>query len=120
MKECIIKFIEDVKDSDYQVVQFHGDLDSNTLPLISYKIKEILYKVTAPNLIFDFSDCTFINSNGIGFLMEIHMKLSRQHRVLVIAGAKAHIKDIFDLVGIPKIMSVFDTIGDAIHNIKKK
>lgn len=120
MKECTIKFIEDIRDPDYQVIQFHGQLDSHTLDGVKILMDKLFEKLSSPHTIFDFSDCNFINSNGIAFLMEAHAKLAHSNRQLIIAGAKSHVKDVFELMGLPKLLPVFNSMGEAIHAIKKK
>ncbi|PIQ77069.1 hypothetical protein COV82_06410 [Candidatus Peregrinibacteria bacterium CG11_big_fil_rev_8_21_14_0_20_46_8] len=120
METLTIKFIEDIRDHEYEVIQLHGNLDAHTLPIATRKMDEHLPKTKLPFLIFDFSDCPFINSNGIGFLMEIHMKLTKRKQQLIVAGVQANVKDILELVGMPKIVPVFDTIAQAIDHIKKR
>ena len=119
MQELIIKFIDDINDHEYEVVQFHGALDSVSVPVAQREFRSHMDKLARPYVIFDLSDCPFINSNGIGFLMEIHMKFTKEHQQILIAGAPKQIQDILDLVGVPKIIPVLDTIAAAIRYIKK-
>lgn len=114
-----LKFVTDVRDQDYEVVEFHGELDKSTVESTEQQLAELLAHFTRKYIIFDLSDLSFINSEGIGFIVSTFTKLAKKNCKLLLSGAKQNVADIFELVGLPKLLSVFTTVGEAIQFMKK-
>ena len=115
MKTLVLHHVTDVRDAGYEAIQFHGVLDAHTAPQAEHKLSLMLRDAQAPYLMLDLSDFSYVNSNGIGLFLEMHMKCLNAGKKLVIAGLKAQIADIFELVGLPKIIQTFQTTQKAIH-----
>ena len=114
-----LKFVTDVRDTDYEVVEFHGELDKSTQEATEKQILDLLATYKRRWLIFDLSDLTFINSEGIGFLVALHTKLTKKEQQLLLSGVSSHVADIFDVIGLGRIIPTFPTLLEAIHHIKK-
>lgn len=114
-----LKFVTDVRDTDYEVVEFHGELDKSTQEATEKQILEFLSTYTRHWLIFDLSDLKFINSEGIGFLMALHAKLTKKEQVILISGVAPNVADILEVVGLGRIIPTFPSLAEAIHHIKK-
>ena len=114
-----LKFVTDVRDFDYEVVEFHGELDQSNLGNTEKQIAEVIGNVERKFLVFDLGNLAFVNSEGVGFIAATHTSLVKQERQLIICNAKPNVTDIFELVGLSKLMPVFATIAEAIIFIKK-
>jgi len=114
-----LKFVTDVRDTDYEVVEFHGELDKSTQESAEKQILELLSTYTRHWLILDFSDLKFINSEGIGFLVALHAKLAKKEQQLLICSVAPNVADIFEVIGLGRIIPMFPSIAEAIHYIKK-
>lgn len=114
-----LKFVTDVRDFDYEVIEFHGELDQSNLDTTEGQINDLLKNFTRKNLIFDLSDLKFINSEGVGFIVAINLKLAKKKKNLIVCGPQQNVEDIFELIGLPKLLPILATIGDAIGFIKK-
>lgn len=113
-----LKFVTDVRDLDYEVIEFHGELDQSNLAPTESQIIDLLKNFSRKYLIFDLSDLTFINSEGIGFMVSISTKLARKNQKLLLSGIRANVADIMNLIGLPKLIPVFPTISDVIRFMK--
>lgn len=113
-----LKFVTDVRDMDYEVVEFHGELDQSNLIQTEKQIGDLLKDFTRKFMVFDLSDLGFINSEGIGFMVSISTKLARKESKLLLTGVRANVADIFNLIGLPKLIPVVPTIADAIRLMK--
>lgn len=97
----------------YQLVKFSGAFDKEGYNRINGVFDEILNRFsqldnfTAKFLVFDFTDLEYINSQGIGTLMEIHNKLSSLGKSLVVIGLKQNVQDVFQAIGMNELVPVY-------------
>ena len=64
----------------------------------------------APRVVVDLGDVSFIDSTGLGSLVELHHHLRRDHRQLaVVAPAGTAAAVLLDLVGLRGRLSIFET-----------
>lgn len=103
--------ISPLKDNA-QVISFDGEFDKAGHSEIGSDLDNAVKAFEGTNLIFDFTRLKFINSEGIGYLMEIHTHLIKLDKKLVIVGLNSHVKDVFKTIGINEIISVHDTLDD--------
>jgi len=97
--------IEPVKD-DHQVVKFTGEFDKAGHSAVKEELEKAIKEFPAKTLFFDFAALKFINSEGIGYLMEIHAHLVKNGKELVIVGPNAHVKDVFKAIGLDGVVPV--------------
>lgn len=114
-----LKFVTDVRDNDYEVVEFHGELDKSTLDSAEEQLLKLLDSFDRGYLVFDFSDLDFINSEGIGVIVLAHAKLVTKGKQLLVCGMHKHVAEVIDAVGIGKLVPVFPKVADAINFMKK-
>lgn len=113
-----LKFVTDVRDLNYEIVEFHGELDQSTLADTEKQILSLLEKFDRPFLVFDFSNLNFINSEGIGFIFSVNMKLRKKGKKLALCGMKENVADVINLMGLPKVIDVFSAINDVLKQFK--
>ncbi len=110
-----IKIEESEKDQSYQVVIFIGEFDKAGHTEIKQELDKIIENFEKKTLVFDFKALDFINSEGIGYLMEIHAHLMNRDRKLVIVGVKSNVSDVFKTIGLGEIVSVYDNLKDFLN-----
>lgn len=114
-----LKLVTDLKNPHYEIVEFHGELDPSSLPGLEKELAPILESYDRQALIFDLSQLKFTNSEGIGFLVTSHMKLAKRKHQLFIAAPRPNVRDVLELVGIPRLIPVYDTLADAIGAVSE-
>lgn len=114
-----IKFITDIRDTAYEVVEFDGEIDAATLPGAYKKINSLLESYTRPFLVFDWRAVRYTNSDGVGLLMTVYDSLTQKGGVLILIGLQPQVADVCSAVGLPTIMPLFKTLQDAIVFMKK-
>lgn len=97
----------------YQVVKFKGEFDKAGHSGIKEEVDKIVKELKVGMLVFDFSELKFINSEGIGYLMEIHTYLSKNDKKLVIVGITSNVEDVFKAIGIQSIMPVYKSLSSV-------
>jgi len=104
-----------IEDQGYQLITFKGEFDKAGHAEIKEKLDDAVKSLTVKSLLFDFSELRFINSEGIGYLMEIHTHLVQREKQLVILGVKDHINDVFTAIGINEIIPLFPSLSDFLN-----
>jgi len=116
--ESSLKITEQPLDSSngYQIIRFTGTFDKNGYNQIDGALETILRQFmdldpdATKNLVFDFTDLDYINSQGIGILMEVHNKLAGTGKALVIVGLKQNVADVFQAIGMNELISIYPSI----------
>ena len=96
----------------YKLVKFNGDLDKAGLEVVKDQLNELVDNLQEKIIVFDFADLNFINSEGIGLLMTLHIRLTKKESELVIVGAADHVKDVLKVIGLINIMKCFNSLSE--------
>lgn len=99
-------------DSDYQIVKFVGEFDKAGYTTVKDELVCAVENFSGNSLVFDFGALKFINSEGIGHLMEIHTHLVKDGKKLVIIGPNSHVSDVFRAIGLGEIIPIFVKMDD--------
>jgi anti-sigma B factor antagonist len=108
------------KDNKIQVVYFEGEFDKAGFSEIKDELEKTVKGFDQNYLIFDFTKLKFINSEGIGYLMEIHNLLSESKKDLVIIGVNAHVKDVLAAVGIAEVIAFHASLEAFLNKNKNE
>ncbi len=83
-------------------IVLEGRLDRTTAPDLDDK----LHNLDGVNkIIFDFKDLEYISSAGLRVLLSAQKRMKKDNSV-VIKGASSEVKDVFDVTGFSKILTV--------------
>lgn len=102
-------------EKNYQVVKFIGEFDKAGYMGNHQEIDDIVTKFQLKTLVFDFTDLKFINSESIGYLVEVHTKLAERAKALALIGPDAHVKDVLKTIGIAEIMPIYVNLKDFLN-----
>lgn len=89
-------------DKNNNVMKIKGEIDLNN----SKKLKEEIKKMGNNNIVLDFNEVTYLDSAGIGALISIHKDLQSKSGSLEIINIDKKIKELFDMVGLSKLMKI--------------
>src|SRR3989338_4002524 len=107
-----ITISEGLTDENYQLVKFDGDIDKAGHAEVREQLDKCITDFSLKSLVFDFTALKFINSEGIGYLMEVHTHLVQRERQLVIVGLNDHVKDVFEAIGIANIVPIYVNLSE--------
>ena len=91
-----------------------GELDHCTAPQIRRQLDEILEDPGVRHLCLDLGDLTFMDSSGIGILLNRYKQMAGSGGTVTIYGVNAQIGRVLAIGGIGRIMKYFDTKEAAI------
>lgn len=106
-----------VPEKNYQIIEFHGDLDKAGIDENRAKIEKATQNFDQQYLIFDLTDLNYINSESIGFTMMVHSHLTKLGKTLIVVNAKPNVKDIFQVIGLFNVVQYYDTLAIALNKI---
>ncbi len=106
-KELKVSYeIRRVDARDVLVVHLKGSVDAHTFGLFEEQMSALLAQ-GPHHLLLDFQGLDYINSTGLGFLLGLSRQMDEQNGKLVIANMPDKIHNIFDLLGISRLMGTF-------------
>ena len=112
-----IKF-EEVDEKTF-IVHFIGEFDKAGFMSVREELNRTVKAFDGLFLIFNFEKLKFINSEGIGYLMEIHSHFSTVDAKFSIVGVRSNVLDIFETIGLDEIIPIYENMGefdDSINN----
>ncbi len=96
-----------------KLVKFVGQLDETNVEEESKKVYAEMENEELKNMVFDFSELSYLNSKSIGYLADWQGKINAKGGKLVIFGSAANIFDILDVVGLTQLIDIVDTVEEA-------
>lgn len=108
--------IEVEEKEGYNIVTPVGELDVYTVPLF----RKVVLKLEGDrrhDLILDMTRLTFIDSSGLGSLIEIYQKVQAAEGVIAFVIDNPRILKILRLVELNKVFRVFPNLGRALQDV---
>jgi anti-anti-sigma factor len=102
---------------NHQVIDFNGEFDKAGYTDVKEELNKAIEDFSLKYLVFNFAKLNFINSEGIGYLMEVHTHLVQRDRKLVIVGLNAHVKDVFNTIGMSEIIDSHDELDGFLNSL---
>ncbi|MFN2116407.1 MAG: STAS domain-containing protein [Candidatus Promineifilaceae bacterium] len=97
------------------LIEVEGRLDQSQTPELE-KILKQLQNDPQCSIIVDFSQATYINSGGLRCLLTSSRLAKSQGGDVVLCGLKARITEIFDMVGLNHVFTIYSTRGEAVDH----
>lgn len=107
-------FLKFDKKGKILVIYMAGELDHHSSETVRIKIDNKIDEMGASNLIFDFSGINFMDSSGIGVIIGRYRKVTEYGGKVAIVNLKPHIKRVFELGGLFKIVKEYNTTEEAV------
>ncbi|MBD3328382.1 anti-sigma factor antagonist [Candidatus Peregrinibacteria bacterium] len=90
------------------IVQLEGDLDKAGLEQIKEEFEGIINNIPdGKNFIIDLTNLNFINSEGIGFLFQVHCTLSKRNVRVILIGPNKSVEDVLHVIGFHQVVDIF-------------
>ncbi|CCJ34236.1 anti-sigma F factor antagonist (spoIIAA-2); anti sigma b factor antagonist RsbV [Caloramator australicus RC3] len=102
------------RKDDVLIVKLMGELDHHSAEEVRIKIDNKIDETGLNKVIFDFSGVNFMDSSGIGVIIGRYKKVKDFNGKVAIINLRPHIKKIFELGGIFKIIKEYDNLQKAL------
>ena len=103
-----------VREKDgFTILDFKGNLDTNTTPAVEGQLNQILDR-GVPNILLNFREVNFISSIGLRLLIMSARRLAALGGDLSLCNLNGTVQEVFAASGLSQILSVFDTEAEAL------
>ena len=105
-----------LEDKTLLVEILSTELDHHIAREVREEIDKILMKKQIFYIIFDFQYVNFMDSSGIGVIIGRYKKIVNHGGKVSVINMNTRVKKLFNLSGMTKIVSIYDTFEDAINS----
>lgn len=103
--------IECEKKSNYTLARMTGSLELSQAPRLS---EALCLNSMADNIVLDMSGVDFMDSAGLGSLMQVLRGFAESDRRIVIANPSPIVGRTLHLMGVDRIVPIMDTLKSAV------
>ena len=101
------------------LVKVKGELDHHAAEKIKMAVDEKIRSTNAVNIIFDFTELSFMDSSGLGVIMGRYKKVRTLGGKILVYGVNAGIFRIMEMSGIDKIIKISPSYEKAVRVLDK-
>jgi anti-sigma B factor antagonist len=105
------------KAGDIPIVAVSGEVDVYSAPSLKDNITELLQSGTS-TLIVDLSGVAFLDSTGLGALVEARAATSEAGGSLPLVCSQERILKLFTITGLDGVFTIHPTVGDAVAALR--
>ena len=102
------------------VAELFGELDHHAAEKARDKIDEAVDNYGVQNLIFDFTNVSFMDSSGIGMVLGRYRKMNETEKKIAIVSCSKAIRNILNMAGVFSRMDYYNTKEEAIAGLDRK
>ncbi len=101
------------------IAALSGELDHHSAKEVKSMIEELIKNRGVKNLIFDFSNLSFMDSSGIGVVIGRYKLINSIGGKTAIVSHSRNINRLLMMSGINKLIGTFESVGDALNNVQE-
>ena len=94
------------------VLDIRGDITTASGPALNQAYKEACDR-NAKYILLKIEKSAYVNSGGIALLIQILVQTQKNDQVIAVTGVSDHFKKIFQLVGITKFATIYESLDEA-------
>lgn len=102
------------------IVKIIGDIDHHTTEEIRNKIDKEFKRINGKDILFDFTDVSFMDSSGIGLIIGRYKYIEINGGKIAVFNMKSEINRIFEISGLFKIIKCYNNLGEALSGISNR
>jgi stage II sporulation protein AA (anti-sigma F factor antagonist) len=96
------------------VVRLNCEIDHHTAGEIRDKVEREFSRSPAKNIMFDFTNVTFMDSSGIGMILGRYRTAEMKGGKVFALNINKQLSKIFEMSGLKKIINCFDGLAEEI------
>ncbi len=105
--------IKDIKHhEDVVVIVVEGELTFEQSPTFHKRLVEVA-EGSAKHLVVDLSDLSYIDSSGVGTLVEIWRRLKTRQIAFSLVGLQSTVRSVFEITKLDGVFRIFETLEEA-------
>jgi anti-anti-sigma factor len=80
-----------------------------------FQLQRSLQEIKPPSLIFDIAQVPYMDSAGLGLLVNFYVAAQKNGRKMAVVGASQRIMTLFEMTKVDSILKVYPTVEAAEH-----
>ena len=109
--------IEDRQEGDVTIVTFKGELDAANLGEVKEQVEQLIHKGHS-NLVFNLAGLTFVNSSGLGYLIQAHKHAREQDGEVVLSQPSNFVQITIKTLGIDQIFAIYGSDEESVAHFQ--
>ena len=104
--------IDQRREGALSVVALRGEIDMKTSP----RLREVFLGLTTAvtgRVVVDLGQVPYMDSSGIGTLVEFKRKAERRGAKVILASVQARVRSLFEITNLDKFFAMVDSVADA-------
>lgn len=102
----------------YLIIRVGAELDHHRAEHLRKMIESIGRQRTIKNIIFDFSETSFMDSSGVGLIISRYRELSMDGGTVCATALCPAVEKLFYVSGLHKIIRVYPEVGEVFNGQK--
>lgn len=102
---------------DIAIVAISGKIDAITSRELESTLKELLDQ-NISKVVMDLKEVDFISSGGIRVFIAFKKKLLERKGDLVVSSLQPFVMEIFEMTGLPSLISIYPNQGEAVKSLR--
>lgn len=94
----------------------NGEINALSEPVLNNAYKQTIGQKDT-HILFNFNPGTYINSAGIAIFIHLIAQSTKHNQMVGITGLSAHFKKIFNMLGITKFATIYDSFQSAMETL---
>ena len=93
-------------------IHLAGEIDMSSAPLLRKTLLEVI-EVPFDKLLIDLSQVGYIDSSGVGTIVELRRRIDRSGGDLLLAGLQDRVRSVFEITKLDKFFTIVDDAESA-------
>lgn len=106
--------IHERREADHRIVVVNGELDHHSAPVLREKLLPTHFEPSAPHLVVDLAGLEFMDSAGLGLLVEAYKRNDHGGGSFALTGAPASVRRLLHVTGLGSVFRSYDSVEEAL------
>ena len=102
------------REGDASVVQVNGEVDMHSSPELHVLLRQVC-EDRPTKLVVDLSRVEYMDSSGIGTLVEIFRRVKGFHGNMVLVSLQPRVRGVFEITKLDKFFTIRNSVAEALQ-----
>lgn len=96
----------------WRVIELHGEIDLHSSPTLRQTFLELLH-ARPPRLVIDLTAVQYMDSSGLGTLVDFKRRVDAARAQLVLAGVQARVRNLLQITQLERFFRIVDSLDEV-------
>ncbi|RMF78462.1 MAG: anti-sigma factor antagonist [Planctomycetota bacterium] len=104
--------IIEIDGAEQPLVRLRGEIDLRSSPMLRERLLDLVER-RPQRVILDLSDVQYMDSSGVGTVVELKRRLDRAGAPIVLVGLQPRVRSVFEITKLDQFFKIVDTVEQA-------